>query len=230
MNKDLLRGIVALAIVLVLYLMVVFLIPFVHTAVFWISFVFTLLAFFVTAGVFYMALMRGTDAKSRFFGFPIAKIGVLYAIVQLICGVIVMALAAYVPVWAAMLLFAVILGVTLLGLLATDAAVEEIHVQDRQLKKNVFLMRDLQSKAAHIAASCPDPEAAAAVRRVAEELRYSDPVSAPALADIEQSLTMAVSLLQSAVYSGDRDAIRRQCASTSAILAERNRLCKLYKG
>ena len=49
MNKNMLRGCAVLAILLVAYLLVIFLIPFAHTAVFWVSFVFTLIAFGVVA-------------------------------------------------------------------------------------------------------------------------------------------------------------------------------------
>ena len=49
MKKDTVRGIVALAVLLVLYILIAFLIPFVHTATFWVSFVFTLIAFAVVA-------------------------------------------------------------------------------------------------------------------------------------------------------------------------------------
>ena len=73
-----LRGCAVLAILLVAYLLVIFLIPFAHTAVFWVSFVFTLIAFGVVAAACWLAFARKPDTKSRFYGFPIARIGVIY--------------------------------------------------------------------------------------------------------------------------------------------------------
>ena len=67
-----------LAILLVAYLLVIFLIPFAHTAVFWVSFVFTLIAFGVVAAACWLAFVRKPDTESRFYGFPIARIGVIY--------------------------------------------------------------------------------------------------------------------------------------------------------
>ena len=49
MNKNTIRGMLGMAVLLVLYILVAFLIPFVHTAVFWVSFVFTLVAFAVVS-------------------------------------------------------------------------------------------------------------------------------------------------------------------------------------
>ena len=57
MKKDTFRWIGSLGVLLVLYVLVAFLIPFVHTAVFWVSFVFTLIAFGVVGASFYIAFI-----------------------------------------------------------------------------------------------------------------------------------------------------------------------------
>ena len=229
MNKNTIRGTIGLAVLLVLYILVAFLIPFVHTAAFWVSFVFTLVAFGVVAASIYIAFIKNPDAKSRFYGFPIAKIGAIYGLVQLIAGIVFMALAAYVPVWVAILVYAIALGTAVIGLISADAVVEEIHVQDHKLKKNVSLMRGLQSKVNQMATQCDDSNAAASVKDLAEELRYSDPVSSDALLEIEADLSATVDELQSAIIDGDITAIRQLCRKASAVLTERNRLCKLNK-
>lgn len=229
MKKDMIRWGSGLGVLLVLYILVAFLIPFVHTATFWVSFIFTLIAFGVVAAAFYIAFIRNSDAKSKFYGFPIAKIGTIYGLVQLIAGIIFMALAAYVPVWVAILVYAIALGAAVIGLISAEAVAEEIHNQDAKLKKDVTLMRSLQSKLNQMAAQCDNPDAAAEVKRFAEEMRYSDPVSSEALADIEADLASAVDELQAAIVDGDSNAVKQLCRKASAVLAERNRLCKLNK-
>ena len=81
-----------LSVLLVFYILLAFLIPFVKTAVFWFSFVFTLIAFGVAAYALYTAFLKKPDARSRFYGFPIARIGVLYCGIQLAVGLLFMAL------------------------------------------------------------------------------------------------------------------------------------------
>ena len=225
MNKDTIRGLVVLGVLLVLYILIAFLIPFVHTATFWVSFVFTLIAFAVVAASIYIAFIKNPDAKSRFYGFPIAKIGVLYGAVQLLAGIVFMALAAIVPAWVAVLVYAIALGAAVIGLISAEAVVSEIHTQDAKLKKDVTLMRSLQSKISQIAAQSED----AAIKALAEEFRYSDPVSSDAIADAETDLAAAVDELQTAYVDGDSEAVAKLCRKASALLAERNRLCKLNK-
>ena len=151
MDQNWKRGAACLGVLLALYLLLAFLIPFVKTAVFWFSFVFTLIAFGVAAYALYMAFLKKPDARSRFYGFPIARIGVLYCGIQLAVGLLFMALGKWIPAWLAVLVYAAMLGAAVIGLVSADAVVETIHTQDGKLKKDVAFMRVLQSKANQMA-------------------------------------------------------------------------------
>lgn len=228
-KKDTLRWFTSLAIVLVLYLVLILAIPFVKNAVYWLSFGFTLAAFGVAGAAGYIGVVRQEDAKSRFYGFPVARIGLVYGAAQLVLGLAVMALASWTPLWLPLLVYVLMLGAACLGLIAADTVVEQIHIQDAKLRGDVRLMRSLQSKLNQLASQCDDSDAASALKKLSEELRYSDPVSSAALAEIERDLTAAVEELQVAVIDADSAAVKHLCRKTSALLAERSRLCKLNK-
>ena len=144
---------------------------------------------------------------------------------QLVVSLIVMALAQWTPWWIPMLVYAIGMGAAVIGLVAADAVVEEIQTQDVELKKDVTLMRSLQSKVSQIASQTDD----AAIKALAEEFRHSDPVSSDAIADAEADLAAAVDQLQTAFVDGDNEAMAQLCRKATALLAERNRLCKLNK-
>lgn len=225
MKKDTIRAIVVAVIALALYNLIAFVIPFAHTAAFWVSYGFTMAAFPVVAAAIYIAFIKNSDAKSRFYGFPIARIGLIYGAAQLIVSLVVMALAQWAPWWIPTLLYAIGMGVTIIGLISAEAVVDEIHTQDGKLKDNTVMMRTLQSKISQIAAQTDD----AAIKALAEEFRYSDPVSNNAIADAEADLAAAVDQLQAAFVDGDKEAVVQLCRKATALLAERNRLCKLNK-
>lgn len=225
MDQNWKRSAVCLGVLLALYLLLAFLIPFVKTAVFWFSFAFTLIAFGVAGYALYTAFLKKPDARSRFYGFPIARIGVLYGGVQLAVGLLFMALGKWIPAWLAVLVYAALLGAAAIGLVSADAVVETIHTQDRKLKKDVAFMRALQSKANQMAAQCTLPE----VRQFCENIRYSDPVSSEALAEIERDLSAAVDDLQAAIVDGDKGVISQLARKADTLLSERNRVCKLNK-
>ncbi len=218
-------------IALVLFLVLTLAIPFPKTAAYWIAFVFGLIAVAAQAYVMKTAFNKGEPVKSKFYGYPIARIGVIYLAVQLAVSFLLMALgfAFKVPVWAALVVCVLILGVSAIGFIAADIMRDEVERQDAQLKTDVKAMRALQSKTASLAGLCADEETKKALTDLAEKFRYSDPVSSDATAALETDLTAAVDELQAAVVDSDNAAAKQLCVKIEAALAERNRLCKLNK-
>jgi len=225
MKKDTLRAAIVAVVVLIGYNFAVFMIPCTKTPTFWISWGFTLLAFVIAGAAIYISMIKKPDAKSRFYGFPIAKIGFIYLVVQIAFGGICIALGHIIPWWLATVVDAIGLALTVIGLISAEAVVSEIHVQDEKLKKDTSLMRSLQSKVNQMAAQSED----SGIKALADEFRYSDPVSSDAIAEVERDLSAAVDELQAAYVDGDSAAVAQLCRKASALLAERNRLCKLNK-
>lgn len=225
MKKTSIRRGIILAVSLILYHLLVFLIPFEKTAIFWLSYGFTLAAFFLVTTVVQLSTIMRPDAKSRFYGFPITRIGILYGLLQLILSLVIMALGRWFPWWGAILIYAFAMGFAIICLVSVDAVVEQIHDLDVKLKQDTALMRTLQSKVSHVASQCDN----VAVKALADEFRYADPVSSEALTEIEADLSALVDDLQAAVVDGDEAVVQQLCKKTAATLAERSRLCKLNK-
>ena len=229
LNEKEKKGVLVLVLLFVVYTLIVLAVPFAKGGMFWLTYLFTAAAFGVQAYVFKLSFEKEAGAKSKFYGFPIARVGVLYLAVQIMLGLVFMALAAVAPVWLALVLYLALLAAAAVGVITTDSIRDEVERQDTQLKKDVATMRALQSKAAALPARCEDAEAKSALEKLAEEFRYSDPVSAPALADLETDMAAIMEELSAAVTDGDNAAVLALCKKISATLAERNRLCKLNK-
>lgn len=229
LNEKEKKSLLVLALLFVVYTLIVLAVPFAKGGMFWLTYLFTAAAFGVQAYVFKLSFEKEAGAKSKFYGFPIARVGVLYLAAQIVLGLVFMALAAVAAVWLALVLYLVLLAAAAVGVIATDSIRDEVERQDAQLKKDVATMRALQSKAAALPARCEDTTAKAALEKLAEEFRYSDPVSAPALADLETDMAAIMEELSAAVTDGDNAAVLALCKKISATLAERNRLCKLNK-
>ena len=225
MKKGILRYLIVTLAVLIAYNFAVFMIPCLKTPTFWVSWGFTLLSFAISGYAIYISLLRNTDAKSRFYGFPIARIAVVYLLLQVATGGICMALGHIIPWWAAAVLSAIILALATIGLVSTEAVVDEIQTLDTKLKKDVSGMRALQSKVNQMAVQFDDT----ALTKLAEEFRYSDPVSNEAIAEAEADLAAVINELQSALTDGERETVSQLAKKASLLLAERNRLCKLNK-
>lgn len=228
MDKNTTRFLAVLAILLVVFLLIAFVVPFSKTASFWLALGFGLLA--IAAQLFIQSkAFVGPDARSKFYGFPIGRVGVLYLAVQLALSLLAMALASVLPPWVAAVVFLLLLAAAALGFLAADAVRDEVERQDAKLKSDVAVMRALQSQAASLAPQCDDPEARAALAEISEQFRYSDPVSSPATAEAETELGAVLEELQASLLDRDTAAVAPLTAKLQALLTERNRLCRLNK-
>lgn len=231
MKKNMTRWWVILGAVLVVYNVIVFAVPFPKNAVFFVSWLFTLAAIGMQVYVVRTAFYRGEGVKSKFYGWPIARFGVMYLAVQLALGLVFMALGftLAVPVWLPLVLYIILLGVLAVGLIASDAMRDEIVRQDTALKRDVTCMRTLQSKAASMIQLAHDEQTRKLLEKFAEELRFSDPVSSASLRDIEADPTACVDELHQALTDGDEASIPLLERKAVSVLMERNRLCKLNK-
>lgn len=228
MNKNSVRFYISLAAVLAAFCVIALVVPFVKNNVYWLSFAFAVLAILIQ--LYAMPKAMEGNARSKFYGFPILRISFYYLATQIILSFVFMALAKWVPGWIAAVVYNVMLCAALVGFVAADSVREEVAQQDVQIKKQVTVMRALQSKANAMAAQCESEAARKAVASFAEKFRYSDPVSSNAIADAEAELSACIDNLQQAIVDGNEADILTMCRKAGAALAERNRLCKLNKG
>lgn len=228
MSKNRLRFYIVLIILFVVLSVIAFVMPFQKTVTFWLSYFFAVIAIAFQIYV-YPKAFEGPSVKSKFYGFPIARVTTIYLVAQLVLSLIFMIAGKWVPVWIPVILFVLMLGAAAIGFVAAEGMRDEVERQDVVHKANVRTMRALQSKSVFIASQCDDPETKKALDTFAEALRFSDPVSNDALKDIEENLTGLVEELGNAVMDKDYPAAKSLCAKATSLLADRNRMCKLNK-
>jgi len=232
MTKNRLRLYVSIFIIFVLFSVIAFAAPFERNTVFWLSYIFAVVALAAQLVVQPSALdLDGHDVRSKFYGFPLARIATVYLIVQLTLSLVFMALCKNMEIktWVPLIAYVLIFGISAIGFIAADAMKDEVVRQDTVHKANVGAMRALQSKAIFVAGQCEDAEAKKALNALAEALRFSDPVSNSSTTDIEENLAGLLEELGSAVMDKDYAAAKTLCAKASTLLADRNRMCKLNK-
>ena len=222
MSKNKVRFYVVLLIVLALFSVVAFAAPFQRGTGFWLSYVCGIVAIALQAYSWTKAF-DGPEAKSKFYGFPVARVTTIYMIIQLIVSLVCMALGEKIPVAAAVIADAVLLGVALIGMIAAETARDEVVRQEVVKAASIGTMKALQAKAAAIAGACADPELKKALGSLAEDFHYSDPVSSEATQKLEMKLEV---LLDELGENASQELISR----TKAVLAERNQLCRMNKG
>jgi hypothetical protein len=230
MSKNDKRIYISLAIIFVVFSVIAFAVPyFTKNTVFFLAYIFAVIAIAFQVYVYRISSLGNGSAKSRFYGFPIVRVGIIYLVVQGVISIIEIALAAYIPSWITIIINLFPIAFAVIGCMTTEAMRDEIVRQDIVIKKEVGNMRGLQSLSASLASLSQDPELKKVLARLAEEFKYSDPVSSDNTIVMEKELNEQLIELQTAVIDNDNVSAKTLCNKISAALKERNRICKLDK-
>lgn len=229
MNTKSYRILLIPAAILVLLNVIAFAVPFTKNATFWLSYGFTMLAVFVQIYVFRTAFKGADTIKSKLYGVPVARVGVLYLIIQFVCGVLFMALAVVIPTWVALLVYVFCLVLAVIGFVAADISRDVVEQVDIKLAEKTGRMRELRARVSAFPSLTADTTVRRELEKLSETFRFSDPVSDEVLEEIEGKLADCVDELKQALDGDDSEGTMASIRKVTAVLEERNRLCKLGK-
>ena len=82
MKKNEKRVLIVVIIVFVMFSVIAFAVPFVKNGAFWLTYIFSAISFAVQPYVMKIAFKDGKNLNSKLYGFPIARISVVYGIAQ----------------------------------------------------------------------------------------------------------------------------------------------------
>ena len=212
----------ALGIVFALFNVIAFVIPTDKTATFWTAYAFSLVAFAAQIPLWKIALGKKDTLKSKFLGIPVINVGITYLIVQLIAFAVFMILPTL-PVWLAVVVCAIILAISALCAIAGQAGANEINRVEEKIKVKRAFIQFLQTDIEMLAEIETDSETKASLKKLAEKVRFSDPMSHEMLGELESRISAKVEEMKTAA---DKKALMDEVAT---LLTERNKKCKILK-
>lgn len=222
MKKNSSKGYFILGILFILVGVIAFAVPTAKTAAFWISYAFTVVAFAAQIIIWNAALGRSESLKSKFLGFSAVHIGIVYLVVQIIALIIFLSIPTL-PIWSAVVACAVIAGISAVCMIASDVGRGEIDRVSAKVQEKTFYIRELQADVEMLEEQEQNPEIKISLTKLTEKIRYSDPMSNVALADLEDRIREKVTALRTADHKLEI------IAELDLLLAERNRKAKILK-
>ena len=222
MKKNSSKGYLILGILFVLVSVIAFAVPSAKNAVFWISYAFTLIAFAAQIIIWKSTLGRAESLKSKFLGFPIVHIGIVYLIVQII-ALAVFLLIPTLPIWSAATACAVVAGVSAVCIIASDVGRSEIERVSAKVQEKAFFIKQSRTEIELLADAETDIATKSALTQLAKKIRYSDPMSDEQIVNIENQIAVKIAELK---FATDKMKIINELNS---LLDERNRKIKILK-
>lgn len=222
MKKNSLKGYFILGIFFVLVSVFVFSAPSAKTTAFWISYTFTVIAFTSQIIIWKLSLGCTESMKSKFLGFPVIHIGIVYLVIQIIILAVFLFMHSL-PIWSAVVTNAMIAGISAICMILSTLGHCETERISANVQEKTSYIKQLQSDVELVATSETDSATKSALMQLAEKIRYSDPMSNEQLAEIEKQITAKIDELN---FSMDKVQIIDEL---NLLLDERNRKIKFLK-
>ena len=210
-----------LAIAYVIYNLFIFLFLKPQTSVFWISYCFMVVAFALQVVGMYLAF-KDMTIEAAFFGIPLAQFTLYYFFAELFMSLVFMVFQQInwkIPLFLQILLLAVYAVVAIVSILSRDAVAavkndyQQKAVSQRMKTVDVEVLR----------AGVTDPQLKEQLRRLGETVRYADPMTNDAVADVDARIYQEMMALQTYCDDNSVPAALDSCSRLQRLYVERNR-------
>ena len=184
-----------------------FVIPFQRNLIFWIAYVFAVIAILSQAFIYKIAFDKADNLTRVFLGYPILRIGKFYLIIQMILSLVLMITTSFVlfPLSIAIVPCVLLLAGFSVSIILSDIAREKIdNIRTGQIVSTEFikgLRADLQSLIPRVT----DNTLKTKLEKLSDAVRFSDPVSSKGLEELENEIGQKFALLKQAVVNGAAD-------------------------
>ena len=170
--------------------------------------------------------LKAENAQKLFYNLPLVTVSYTGLVLTLVCGGLCMVVPDL-PNWVGALVCLLILVFCAVAVIKAAAAAELVAGVDEKVRTQTQFIKKLTVDAENLCASAATDESKAACKKVYEAIRYSDPMSAPALADIEANIAAQMQTFAAAVAAGA--GVDEAADALLGLVQERGSKCKALK-
>lgn len=226
-NKNLaLTGIIC-AILFIVYNILVFTIFKTHSSVFWVSYTFMCLAFVVQV-VSMLLSFKSPNVETIFFGIPLVSLSIYYLLSELFVSVVFMVFQG-----AGMTIATVIQVIILaaFSIIAIIALMARDTVQDigANIQEKVLTLKSMMVDVEILLSQCNEEDLKTSLKKLAETIRYSDPMSNDSVIDVEFRISQKLSELRLCVEENHFNEAKEACVKLDFLFVERNKKLAISK-
>ena len=172
--------------------------------------------------------LKRDKLSGMFYRLPLIRLSYACVIVTLVLGCLAMAIPNL-PSWIPLIVALLIMAIYVFSILKAAAAAEIVESIDEKVKVKTAFIKTLTVDAQTLCSRAKSEPVKAACKKVFEAVRYSDPMSADALSDVESRIRTEFDALTDAVISDNADAATASADELLTLIKERNSRCKMEK-
>lgn len=198
-----------------------------YTANFFTTIVIMFIGYVYTVLVTLLALKKANSNQKTFYGIPVAYNGVAtFAVIAVASALFMLVNLSPVAMTA---ITAVILLVSVIGLVNTSVVRNAVEATDEKVKRQTAFIRLLSVDAEHLMVTAKTDAVKAETKKVYEAIRYSDPMSNAALTDIETKIQYQFNAFTDAVKNEDGELAATTATELIDLMDVRSKKCKAMK-
>lgn len=232
LEKTTVKSLVIFLVLLVIFNVISFAVPFVHTSTFWGAYIFGMIAIVSQIAVVFLTI-NGTDSLRKLvYAYPVFRMGMIYMVIQLIVSLAFSVVASFVdklPGWIIYVVSIVILGVFVILVLLTDLTKEEVIQIEEEEERQTVQMKTFRINIDSTMRRVEDAQLLKKLEKLSDIARYSDPVSCTELYVLENEITEKLGELDSVIKLGDISYAKILTEQVIDLFEDRNAQCKVYK-
>ena len=163
-----------------------------------------------------------TENRQKFFyNLPLITVSYSGAVMTAIFGAAVMAVPDC-PNWVGIVIATVIFAFTAISVIKVKATGDEVSAVDEKIRSKTEFIKMMTAEANALMSKTKNEEERASVKKVADALRYSDPMSSEALSGIESEIRRMFDTFSASLDDTTEKELLR-------LIQERNTKCKVMK-
>lgn len=194
---------------------------------FWVGYIFITIVFIGNLVCSFL-FFKEENIDKIFLKLPIIYIAYIALIVSLIAGAIAMAIPV-IPYWVGIVVDVVILAVYAIAIVQANTAADVVSEIDDRLKAQTFFIHSLTVDAQTLMSFAQSDDVKTECKKVYESIRYSDPMSNDALAEIESQIQNEFNTFDDAVKKDNTELVKNSANKIIALMNKRNSQCKVLK-
>ncbi len=172
--------------------------------------------------------LKRNKLSGMFYRLPLIRLSYACVIVTLVLGCLAMAIPGL-PSWIPLVLTLAVMAIYVFAILKAAAAAEIVESIDEKVKVKTAFIKTLTVDAQTLSSRAKSEPVKAACKKVFEAVRYSDPMSADALSDVESRIRTEFDCFTDAVTTDNADAAAASADELLTLIKERSSRCRMEK-
>lgn len=215
-------------VILVMYNLIVFLCFDNFNNIFWISYAFMLVFYFMHIACIFI-ICKNINVNAVFFGIPLTALSIFFLCAEFFVSMMFIFFRSKVGVTPTILIQVLLLCIYIVVAVVAIMSRDYVQGVDNKIKQNVNFIQGINVDVEMMMQRSQYPQVTMALKQLSETIKYSDPMKNDIVAPQEQMINQYMMQMRMAFDSSDMNTVLNLCNNINLLFIERNKKLMISK-